>query len=71
MGGLEQAYPGKVTARTVDATTPEGRAAAKEFGWKSHGLAIRATGGEALWSQPDHKVRIEDVREALSRTLAP
>ena len=71
MGGLEQAYPGTVTARTVDATTPEGRAAAKEFGWKTHGLAIRATGGEALWSQPDHKVRIEDVREALSRTLAP
>lgn len=71
MGGLEEKYPGKVTARTVDATTPEGRAAAKEFGWKSHGLAIRATDGEALWSQPDHKVRIEDVREALSRALTP
>lgn len=71
MGGLEEAYPGKVTARTVDATTTEGRAAVKEFGWKSHGLAIRATSGEALWNQPDHKVRIDDVRDALTRTLAP
>jgi hypothetical protein len=70
VSGLEEAYPGRVTARNVDATTPEGHEAAKQFGFKSHGLVVRSKEGKALWTQADHTVRVEDVRKALDRILA-
>jgi hypothetical protein len=69
VSGLEQAFPGKVTARNVDVTEPGVRAEIKGFGFKSHGLVIRTTDGKALWKQADHTVSMIDVNEALHEIL--
>jgi len=69
VSGLEQAYPGRVTAHNIDATDPGARAAIRDLGFKSHGLVVRSRDGEALWKQADHAVRIEDVREAVRGIL--
>ena len=61
--------PGRVKAENVDATTPEAAKAIKELGFKNHGLVIRAQNGRVLWKQPDHEVKIEDVRAALRKRL--
>lgn len=69
MSGLEQEFPGRVRALNVDATTPEAASACEELGFKSHGIVIRSGSGEALWTQPDHEVDIDDVRAQLERLL--
>jgi hypothetical protein len=69
VSGLEQEFPGKVTAHNVDATTPEARQAIRDLGFKSHGIVIRSTDGKVLWKQPDHTVQIEDVKKALHEIL--
>lgn len=70
VSGLEREFPGKVTARNVDASSPEGVAAAKELGFKNHGLVIRDASGKALWKQPDHSVNMDDVRKELTELTA-
>lgn len=70
MSDLEQEFPGKLVANNVDATTPDAERAVRELGFGNHGLVIRSAGGETLWKQPDHDVRIEDVRQALQELLA-
>ena len=67
VSGLEQEFPGQVRASNVDATTPEAAATCSDLGFHNHGLVIRSTEGELLWSQPDHEVKIEDVRAQLNR----
>ena len=67
VSGLEKEFPGKVTAENVDATKPDAAAAVKELGFNSHGLVIRSGDGKVLWKEPDHSVRIEDVRQELER----
>ena len=67
VSGLEQEFPGSVTGRNVDATTPDARMAVQELGFRSHGLVIRSADGKVLWKQPDHEVRMEDVRAELHR----
>jgi hypothetical protein len=67
VSGLEQEFPGKVTAENVDATKPESAAAVKELGFQAHGLVIRSADGKVLWKQPDHTVKIEDARAELKR----
>ncbi len=62
-------FPGKVKAENVDATTPEAAKAIKELGFKNHGLVIRDQKGKVLWKEPDHQVKMEDVREALRKRL--
>lgn len=69
MSGLEQDFPGKVTAHNVDATDPGARSAIKDLGFRSHGLVVRSADGAVVWTQADHSVRIEDVRGALRRIL--
>ena len=69
VSGLEQTYPGKVTARNVDVTAPGAREEIQALGFKSHGLVIRSTDGKTLWKQPDHTVSIVAVNEALHEIL--
>ena len=69
VSGLEEDFPGKVTARNVDVTTPEARAEMKGLGFKSHGLVIRSTDGKTIWKQADHTVNMIDVSEALHQIL--
>jgi hypothetical protein len=69
VSGLEQEFPERVTAKNVDATTPESTAAVKELGFGSHGLVIRSADGQVLWKQPDHEVNVEDARAELRRLM--
>ncbi len=69
MSGLEQEFPGQVKARNLDATTPENKAIVKELGFSSHGLVIRSGDGKTLWKQPDHGVKMDDVRQAIKDLL--
>jgi hypothetical protein len=66
VSGLDKEFPG-VRGKNEDATTPEGRAAIQKLGFHSHGVVIRTAAGKVLWKQPDHTVRIEDVRAELAR----
>lgn len=70
MSGLEQEYKGKVKGENLDATTPENRKLVKELGFDNHGLVIRSADGKVLWKEPDHEVKIEDVRQELDKLLA-
>ena len=70
VSGLEKEFPGKVKARNVDCTTPEGAQAVKDNGFANHGLVIRDHTGKVLFKEPDHTVSIDDVRQALRQILA-
>ena len=65
MSGLENEYPGKVVAHNVDATSDESKQICKNLGFANHGLVVRNAAGDVLWKQPDHDVKIDDVRAAL------
>jgi hypothetical protein len=69
VSGLEEEFPGKVKAENVDATTPESAKAIQKLGFKNHGLVIRDRKGKVLWKEPDHQVKIDDVREELKKRL--
>jgi hypothetical protein len=69
VSGLEQKFPGKVTAQNVDASTPEARKEVRDLGFKSHGLVVRSSEGRTLFKQPDHTVQMDGVEEALRRIL--
>jgi hypothetical protein len=70
VSGLEKEFPGKVRARNVDCTTPEGVQAVQELGFANHGLVIRDKDGKVLFKEPDHTVKIEDVRQALKQIVS-
>lgn len=70
MSGLEQEYKGKVKGENLDATSPENKKIVKELGFDNHGLVIRSSDGKVLWKEPDHEVKIEDVRQELDKLLA-
>ena len=69
VSGLETAFPGKVVARNLDATTVDSQKAIKALGFKTHGLVIRSPKGDVLFKQPDHDVNMDDVRKELSSLL--
>jgi hypothetical protein len=69
VSGLETEFPGKVVAKNVDATAPEAKKAIKALGFKTHGLVIRSPKGEVLFKQPDHDVKMDEVRKELSSLL--
>jgi hypothetical protein len=69
VSGLEKEFEGRVKAQNVDATTPEAKKAIKELGFGTHGLVIRSADGKVLWKQPDHDVKMDDVRKALKDLL--
>lgn len=69
VSGLEKEYDGRVKGQNLDATTPEAKKAIKELGFGSHGLVIRSSDGKVLWKQPDHDVKMDDVRKALKELL--
>jgi hypothetical protein len=69
VSGLESEYKGKVRGQNLDATTPENKKIVQSLGFESHGLVIRS-GGKVLWKEPDHDVKIEDMRRELDRLLS-
>ena len=70
MSGLENEYKGRVRGQNLDATTPENKKIVQSLGFENHGLVIRSADGKVLWKQPDHEVKIEDVRRELDTLLA-
>ena len=70
MSGLEQEYNGKVKGENLDATTPENQKIVKGLGFENHGLVIRSADGKVLWKEPDHDVKMEDVRKEIEKLLA-
>ena len=69
MSGLEGEYKGKVRGQNLDATTEENKKIIRALGFESHGIVIRSAGGKVLWKQPDHEVKLEDLRKELDRLL--
>ena len=69
MSGLEKEFAGKVKAENLDATTPDNEKIVKSLGFETHGLVIRSPDGKVLWKQPDHEVKMDDVRAELKRRL--
>ena len=70
MSGLESEYKGRVRGQNLDATTPENKKIVHSLGFENHGLVIRSADGKVLWKQPDHEVKIEDVRRELDKLLS-
>jgi len=70
VSGLDQEYKGKVHGQNLDATTPENMKVIKSLGFENHGIVIRSADGKVLWKQPDHTVKMEDVRKELDRLVA-
>ena len=70
MSGLESEYKGRVRGQNLDATAPENKKIVQSLGFENHGLVIRSADGKVLWKQPDHEVKIEDVRRELDKLLA-
>ncbi len=69
VSGLEKEFPGKVVARNVDATTPDSKMQIKELGFENHGLVVRSAKGDVLFKQPDHTVKMDEVRKELASLL--
>lgn len=70
VSGLQQEFPGKVTAHNVDAITAQAREAIRDLGFKSHGIVIRRSAdGKVLWKQADHTVQMESVKKAIREIL--
>jgi len=70
VSGLGDEYKGKVHGQNLDATTDENKKIVHSLGFENHGLVIRSADGKVLWKQPDHEVKMEDVRKELDRLLA-
>ena len=70
MSGLEKEYEGRVRGQNLDATTGENKKIVQSLGFENHGLVIRSTDGKVLWKQPDHQVKMEDVRRELDKLLS-
>jgi len=70
VSGLESEYKGRVRGQNLDATTAENKKVVRSLGFENHGLVIRSADGKVLWKQPDHEVKMEDVRRELERLLS-
>lgn len=69
VSGLEKEFPGEVLAKNLDATTAESKKVVEALGFKTHGLVIRSPKGEVLFKQPDHDVKMDEVRKEISSLL--
>ena len=70
MSGLEKDYKGRVRGQNLDATTEDNKKIVQSLGFENHGLVIRSSDGKVLWKQPDHQVKMEDVRRELDQLLS-
>lgn len=69
VSGLEQKFPGKVTARNIDASDPERLEEIQSLGFRTHGLVVRSKDGTMLFKQSDHSVDMSAVEGALRQIL--
>jgi len=69
VSGFGEEFEGKVEAQNLDATKPEAVKRVKSLGFKNHGLVITDAEGKVLFKQPDHQVKVEEVRAELTKLL--
>ena len=69
MSELQEQFPEEIVAQSVDATTPESQQICKDLGFNNHGLVIRSPEGETLWSQPDHRVVVDEARAFVEEQI--
>jgi hypothetical protein len=60
---------GRVEVRTIDCYSAEGLAAARKYGFVTHGIVVEK-GGELLFEEKDHGVSADDVRVVVAAELA-
>ena len=65
VSGLEQDFPALVTARNLDASTPESQRDIQALGFRSHGLVVRDASGRVLLKQADHSVDVDAVKKTI------
>jgi hypothetical protein len=69
VSGLDEEYKGRVHGQNLDATAEENKKIVRELGFENHGLVIRSAAGKVLWKEPDHEVKMEDVRKELDKLV--
>jgi hypothetical protein len=67
-------FPGefgaRVAVRTVDCFSDEGKAAARKYGFVTHGIVVEDADRRLLFEEKDHGVSADDVRVVVERELA-
>ena len=66
---LEKEFPGDVKAVNLNARDEESQKVIKGQGFQTHGLIIRNAKDEVVWKQPDHKVKMKQVRAEIRKLL--
>ena len=70
MSGFETEFEGRVTGQNLDATTPEATQVVQNLGFTNHGLVVHAGGGgDVLFKQKDHDVKVDEVRAKLGELI--
>ena len=69
VSGFATEFGSQIRVRTLECDTPEGKAAAKKFGFLSHGLVIYDLRGELLFVRRDHMVSPDEVHAVLAKAV--
>jgi hypothetical protein len=63
-------FGARVELRTIDCFSPEGVAAARKYGFVTHGIVVEDGGHQLLFEEKDHGVSADDVHVIVTRELA-
>ena len=70
--GLEpfkQEFGARVEVRTIDCFSDEGKAAAKKYGFVTHGIVVEDRNRQLVFEEKDHGISADDVRVIVEREL--
>jgi hypothetical protein len=70
LDGFERQFGARVEVRTIDCFGREGVAAARKYGFVTHGIIVADADGQLLFEEKDHGVSADDVRVVVERELA-
>lgn len=70
VSGYDTEFAGQVRVRTVECTTPEGKAVASRYGFQSHGLLIFDPRDQLIFVRRDHFVDPAEVHRVLAEAVA-
>jgi hypothetical protein len=69
VNGLEEEYQGALACVILDATTPEGEAQIKAYGFGSHGMVIFDASGNVQKKLDGHYLSEATIREAVQEVM--
>ena len=67
--GLDQDFPGQVTAQNLNCQTQPAKEEIAKLGFATHGIAIHDAQGKLLFSQADHTVKMDEVRTEIEQRI--